>query len=114
MQQKTFVIIVAKGEIAHNEQLLHLQQQFQLFSIILLSFVGTIYVLYLMVSKSVIEIIVAKGEIAHNEESWFAFTTIIVNTFQLSYFYFIDLKITWAEGSRWSFLITLCSSSVRR
>ena len=94
LQQTTFEIIVAKGEIANIEQLLHFPQQFQLFSIILLSFIDIIYVLYLMISKSVrlniIEIIVAKGEIAHNEQSWFAFTTIILNTFQLSYYHFTD------------------------
>ena len=60
---------MAKGEIVHNEQLLHLPQQFQLFSTILLSFIEIIYVLYLMISKSVIETFVAKGEIAHNEQS---------------------------------------------
>ena len=69
LQQTTFEIIGAKGEIAQNEQLLHLPQQFQLFSIILLSFIEIIYVLYLMISKSVIEIVVAKGEIAHTKQS---------------------------------------------
>ena len=67
LQQTTFEVIVAEGEIAHNEQLLHLPQKLQLFSIILHSFLEIIYVLYLMNSKSVrlniIKIIVAKGEL---------------------------------------------------
>ena len=35
-----FEIIVTKGEIAHNEQFLHLPQCFQLYSIIILSIKG--------------------------------------------------------------------------
>ena len=60
---------MAKVEIAHNEQLLHLPQKVELFSIILLSFIEIIYVLSKSVRLNIIEIIVAKGEIAHNEQS---------------------------------------------
>ena len=69
LQQTTFEIIVAKGEIWAIAPLPQ-----QLFSIILLSFIEIIYVLYLMISKSVwlniIEINVVKGEIADIEQSW--------------------------------------------
>ena len=51
-QQTTFKIIVTKGEIAHNEQFLHLPQLFQLYSIIILSILDIFYILDLIISKS--------------------------------------------------------------
>ena len=50
-QQKTFEIKVAKGEIAHNEQFLHLPQRFQLNSIIIISFIQISYILDVIISK---------------------------------------------------------------
>ena len=42
---------MAKGEIAHNEQFLHLPQRFQHYSIIKLSFLEIFYILDLVISK---------------------------------------------------------------
>ena len=57
LQQTTFEIIVAKGEIAHNEQFLHLLQCFQLSSIIkyiyiYISYIEIFHILSSMFSKS--------------------------------------------------------------
>ena len=47
LQQMTFENIVAKGENAHNEQLLLLPQCFNIHSIIALSFIESFHILYL-------------------------------------------------------------------
>ena len=39
LQQMTFENMLAKGEIAQNEQFLHLPKSFQLFSVIVPSFI---------------------------------------------------------------------------
>ena len=52
LQQTTFEIILANEEIAHNEQFLYLPQWFQLYSIIILSFIEFFNILNLLISKS--------------------------------------------------------------
>ena len=52
LQQTTFENTVAKGEIVHYEQFLHLPQCFQLYLIIQLSFIEIFHVFAYMFWKS--------------------------------------------------------------
>ena len=45
LKQTTFEIIVANGEIAHNEQFFHLSKCFQLYSMVILSLTDIFHIL---------------------------------------------------------------------
>ena len=59
LQQTTFEIIIAKGEIIHNEQFIHLPHRFQLYSIIILSFMEIFNILDLWKRAEYVETVKA-------------------------------------------------------
>ena len=66
LQQMTFEIIVTKGEIANNEQILLMRQCFQIYSIIILSFTGHYFlqICCMKEMKSLFILKLAKGQIS--------------------------------------------------
>ena len=87
LQQMTLENIVAKGEIAQKRQCLLLSQCFQLYSVIIPSFIDTFHIdAFWQISSSTLENIVAKGEIAQSKQCLllpqsFQLDTVIIPSF---------------------------------